>query len=359
MPLISVCIPAYNRASVLPALLDSILGQDFADFDIVLAEDCSPERKAIAEVAVRYQAQQPGKISYHENPQTLGYDGNLRRLIELATGDYVLFMGNDDLLAPDALAAVAAAVTERQDVGVVLRSYASFTDDPGQPHQIFRYFDVDRAFPPGPDTIVTFFRRSVFISGMVFKRSSSLACATAKFDGTLLYQQHLTGQALAGESGVYLNQILSYHRLGGTPDFGNSAAEQGRFVPREQTPESSVNFMQGMLQIAADLEQTLGLPVYAPILRDIGNYSYPILSIQADRSTGEFLRYLGQIARLGFWKVPMFYLYACGLLVLRRTTCDQIIKFIKRVKGRAPVLGNVYAGRPCNQASKKGMDDHG
>jgi glycosyltransferase involved in cell wall biosynthesis len=48
MPLISVCIPAYNRAGVLPAVLDSLLSQDFDDFDIVIAEDSSPERLASA-----------------------------------------------------------------------------------------------------------------------------------------------------------------------------------------------------------------------------------------------------------------------------------------------------------------------
>lgn len=191
---------------------------------------------------------------------------------------------------------------------------------------------------------------------MVFKRSSSLACATAKFDGTLLYQQHLVGRILAIESGIYLNQLLSYHRLGGTPDFGNSAAEQGQFVPREPTPESSVHFMRGMSQIAADLEQILGLPVYAQILKDTGNYSYPILSIQADHLAGEFLSHIGKLVRPGFWKVLMFYIYACGLLVLRRSIRDQAIAYLKRVKGRAPVLGNVYAGHLHNQEGKKGTD---
>jgi hypothetical protein len=265
-------------------------------------------------------------------------------------------MGNDDLLAEGALAAVATAVRAHPDVGVILRSYDSFVDDPDRPVQTFRYFDSEGFFPAGAQTIATFFRRCVFISGMVVRRESAHKHATNRFDGTLLYQQHLVGQILASENGVYLPQILSHHRLGGTPDFGNSLAEQGRFVPREQTQESSVYFMRGMLQIAADLEQTLGLPVYMPILRDIGNYSYPILSIQADRSTGEFLRYLWQIARLGFWKVPMFYIYACGLLVLRRSTCDRLIASLKRFKGRAPVLGNVYAGHACNQTGNKGKD---
>lgn len=150
MPLISICIPAYNRAGLLPGLLDSILKQDFDDFDIVIAEDSSPERPAIAAKVAEYQQRFGDKVKYHENRQTLGYDGNLQRLVELATGAYVLFMGNDDLLAPGALAAVAVAVQERKDVAVVLRSYSSFVKDPDQPVQVFRYFGEDRVFPPGP-----------------------------------------------------------------------------------------------------------------------------------------------------------------------------------------------------------------
>jgi hypothetical protein len=345
MPLISVCIPAYNRAGVLPVLLDSILNQDFDDFDIVIAEDSSPERQAISTKVAEYQQRFGDKVKYHENPKTLGYDGNLRRLVELATGDYTMFMGNDDLLAPGALSAVAAAVREREDVGVVLRSYASFVVDMAQPVQVFRYFDEDRIFPPGPDTVVTFFRRCVFISGMVFKRSSAAACATARFDGTLLYQQHLAGAILAQESGVYLNRILSYHRLGGVPDFGASAAEMGLFVPKQQTPESSVHFMRGMLAIADSLDESGRTKVGQRILRDIGNYAYPILSIQAGRSLGTFLSYLWQLMRLGFWRVPLFHVYALGLLMLGHKNCDWLIARIKKALGRAPLIGGVYTGQ--------------
>jgi hypothetical protein len=351
MALISVCIPAYNRAGVLPALLDSILNQDFDDFDIVVAEDASPERKVIEAKVREYQQRYGNRVKYHANPQTLGYDGNLRRLVELATGDYVLFMGNDDLLAPGALSAVAAAVREQPNVGVVLRSYSSFVSDPELPVQVFRYFGQDRFFPPGPNTVVTFFRRSVFISGMVFKRSSAAACATARFDGTLLYQQHLVGHILRQESGVYLNRILTYHRLGGVPDFGASAAEQGLFVPKQQTPESSVQFMRGMLAIANSLDEAGGAKASRLILQDIGNYSYPILSIQANLSLRSFLHYLLQLMLLGFWRVPLFHVYALGLLALGRTNCDYLIARIKQIMGRAPVLGRVYTGTSRNARS--------
>lgn len=349
-PCISVCIPAYNRAAQLPPLLDSIFAQPFADFEVVITEDCSPEREAIAAVAADYAKRYPRQIRYYENPANLGYDGNLRRLIELAHGDYVLFMGNDDLMAPDALAAIAGAVGRHPQVGVVLRSYASFRENPEHIEQVFRYFDGERFFPSGRDTIVTFFRRSVFISGMVVRREPALACAATAFDGTLLYQQHLVGHILARENGIYLPDILSYHRLGGTPDFGNSATERGLFVPREQTPESSVHFMRGMLAIARSLDTAVGLDVSAAILRDIGNYSYPILSIQAGRPFGVFMRYLRQLASLGFWRVPLFYVYAAGLLLLGRGTCDTLVAFLKRRMGRAPRLGKVYEG--CSGAGR-------
>lgn len=345
MPLVSVCIPAYNRAALLPPLLDSIFGQDFQDMEVVIAEDGSPERYAIRRVAGEYAARYPGRLTYDENPSNLGYDGNLRRLIELAHGDFVVFMGNDDLLAEGALAAIVAAVRAHPNVGVVLRSYDSFVDDPGRPVQTFRYFDSECFFPAGAPSLVTFFRRCVFISGMVVRRESARQHATDRFDGTLLYQQHLVGQILASENGVYLPQILSHHRLGGTPDFGNSAAEQGRFVPREQTPESSVHFMRGMLQIAADLERTLGLPVFMPILRDIGNYAYPILSIQAGGSRRALLRYARDLAALGLWRVPLFHVYVFGLLLLGRRNCDSLIAAIKTRLGRAPVIGKVYSGQ--------------
>lgn len=345
IPLISVCIPAYNRAALLPALLDSIVSQAGADYEIVICEDASPERDQICRVAEHYATAYPSRVSYHENAVNLGYDGNLRRLIELARGEYVLFMGNDDLLAEGALAAVAAAVRAHPNVGVVLRSYDSFVDDPRRPVQTFRYFDSECFFPGGAQTIVTFFRRCVFISGMVVRRESAHKHATNRFDGTLLYQQHLVGQILASENGVYLPQILSHHRLGGTPDFGNSAAEQGRFVPREQTPESSVHFMRGMLQIAADLERTLGLPLFMPILCDIGNYAYPILSIQAGGSRRALLRYARDLATLGLWRIPLFHVYVLGLLILGRRICDALIASIKKRLGRAPVIGKVYSGQ--------------
>jgi len=49
--------------------------------------------------------------------------------------------------------------------------------------------------------------------------------------------------------------------------------------------------------------------------------------------------------KLGFWRVPLFYVYALGLLILGRNICEQLIAIIKKYLGRAPFLGNVYSGQ--------------
>jgi glycosyltransferase involved in cell wall biosynthesis len=346
-PLLSVCILAYNRANLLGLLLDSILTQDYRNFEIVICEDKSAQRAEIARIAADYAARHPGYIRYSENETTLGYDGNLRRVVECAAGEYCMFMGNDDLLCPGALGAVAKAVETHANVGVVLRSYAAFDDDPARIVQEFRYFDRELIFPAGADSIGTVFRRSVVISGMVVNRAAAQAVATDRYDGILLYQLYLVARILVRHDCVYLPQILTLYRNGGVPEFGNAAAERGKFVPREHTPGSSLHFMRGMLEIARDVEQTEGVQIYDRILRDIGNYSYPVLSIQHDKPLAVFWRYYRALGRLGFDRVLPFHLYFFGLVILGPRAIERIVLFVKKRLGYTPAIGDVYKGRPA------------
>jgi abequosyltransferase len=344
LPLITVCIPAYGRAAVLPELLDSILSQDYDDFDVLLCEDASPERAAIAAIVADYQARYPGRVHYHANEKNLGYDGNIRNLVAQAGGRYCFFMGNDDLMQAGALKTVAAALGRYPEVGVILRSYASFDGTPDNINQVYRYFEEERLFPPGPQTIATFYRRCVVIPGLVLNRAAALKHATERFDGTLLYQLYLVATLLVDMNGVSLPEVLALYRNGGIPDFGNSEKEKGKFVPTLQTPESSLHFMRGMLQIASWVEAERKVPIYQAILRDIGNYSYPIISIQSGRSLPVFVGYAFRLALLGFWKCGMFYLYFLSIVFLGAQRVDGLIRFIKRRLGHTPRIGSVYRG---------------
>lgn len=343
---ISVCVPAYNRPEVLPALLDSILRQEYPDYDVVICEDNSPRRSEIRKVVDQYRSIYPRRIAYYENEVNLGYDGNLRNLIARATGEYCFLMGNDDLMCPGALPAVASAFERYDRVGVVLRSYAAFQGSPQEIVRTARYFARESFFPAGPATIVTFFRRSVVLPGVVVHREAAVAHATDRFDGTTLYQLYLVANILATMNGIYLPEILVLYRDGGVPDFGNSEPEKGRFIPELRTPESSLHFMRGMLEIAAYVQETRGVAVYDLIVKDIANYSYPILSLHSERPPAIFVRYAWNLMKLGLWRSPMFFLYLALLLTLGVRRVDGIIQRVKELVGHTPLIGRVYGGVP-------------
>jgi glycosyltransferase involved in cell wall biosynthesis len=336
---ISICIPAYNRARFLPELLDSIICQINDGSEILICEDNSPERNKILEIVTGYQDRHPNLINLILNETNLGYDGNLRSLISHAKGKFCLFLGNDDLLYPGALQEIYSILNKQKECGVIVRSYGTFDNDPQSIKQIFRYFPDELVVAPGKNAIALAFRRSVVIPGMVIHRDSALKVATDKFDGSLLYQLYLVGMILAYKAVVFTPKVLALRRDGVAPDFGNSKSEQGKFTPKEQTPESSLHFMAGMLEIAQYVEQSTALAVYKPILSDIGAYSYPVLSIQAEKSKTIFLRYGVDLAKLGLWKHPLFYIYFALLLVFGPDRTDSVVKYIKQVLGYTPRLG--------------------
>nr|WP_321404152.1 glycosyltransferase family 2 protein [uncultured Desulfobacter sp.] len=343
-PLLSVCIPAYNRAGVLGVLFESILNQDFEDYEIVITEDASPEREQIKSVVKDYSRKNSGRIRYIENTENLGYDGNLRNIINQSAGKYCFFMGNDDLMCPNALRKVASAVTRYDDIGVVLRSYAAFDGSPDNIVQEFRYFDSEKFFPSGAKSISTIYRRSVVIPGMVLHRETAIRYNTDRFDGILLYQLYLVANILTEKNGIFLPDILVLYRNGGIPYFGNAEKESEHFVPEEHTPESSLHFIQGMLDIASYVEKTRGVAIFEAILKDIGNYSLPILGIQSNKSFPVFFKYWLGLARMGFWKNSLFHIYFILLLALGQQRLDQLVTLIKNRLGYTPTIGNIYRG---------------
>mgnify|MGYP001332565159 CR=1 FL=1 len=105
-PKISVLLPTYNYARFLPSAIESILAQTFRDFELIIADDASPDHTA--EILAHYAARD-ARIRPHIHRTNLGMVPNWNWCLQQARGDYIKFLFADDLLAaPDALAQQAA-----------------------------------------------------------------------------------------------------------------------------------------------------------------------------------------------------------------------------------------------------------
>jgi len=345
----SVCVPAYNRAVHLRALLDSVYAQDFKDFEIVICEDDSPERSQIQAVARDYSERYPGTLRYIENASNLGYDGNVRRLVELADGEFCFFMGNDDMMCAGALTCVSGLLGRYPNVGVILRSYAWFDEVPEKINQTVRYFSEEREFSAGAEAIRVCFRRSGVLSGYIVHRDSAHAVATSKFDGTLYYQLHLTANVLATRNAVCTPAVLVLCRAGEPPEFGASGCEKGKYVPGRYTPQARLNMVAGALSIVAGLKDSTGIDVIEDVEHDYANYFYPYIKDQLGLPFQEFMRLYRGYGRMGFDKYPMFHLYCIAGYLLGEARADRMTRFIRGILGRSPHFGVMSEKRAVAQ----------
>lgn len=97
-PKATIVITTYNRAPLLERALGSALDQTYPELEIVVADDCSTDDTpdVVARLADR-------RLVYYRQPRNIGA-ANWGKGLELASGTYVSFLGDDDALGPTFIA---------------------------------------------------------------------------------------------------------------------------------------------------------------------------------------------------------------------------------------------------------------
>ena len=113
---VSICIPTYNRKDFLKEALDSVFAQTYQDFDVVIVDDGSTDgtRQMIKEInfPIRYYWQQNSGDAAARN-----------KLIQLAKGEFIIFLDSDDLLIPDAVERILRTEENENDEVIVYGNY--------------------------------------------------------------------------------------------------------------------------------------------------------------------------------------------------------------------------------------------
>jgi hypothetical protein len=291
----------------------------------------------VRDIATRFA----GAVRYFENPNNLGYDGNIRNLVAKAEGEFCFFMGNDDIMCPGAMREAAEVIRRYPKIGLVLKSYAWFDETPDRVNQVIRWFNEETELAPGVPSIRFAFRRSGVISGYIVHRDSAHAVATTKFDGTLYYQMHLTANVLVNRSAVCTPKVLILCRGNEPPQFGNSAAERGKYVPGSYTPQARLNMIGGAISIIRDLRDTRGIDVVDDVIHDYANYFYPYIKDQLTLPVLEYYKLYRGYGRLGFARHPLFHVYFLLAYLLGERRFDQITAVIRRRLGRSPRFSKI------------------
>ena len=96
----SIGLPVFNGERYLGRALDSLITQDYEDFELIISDNASTD--GTSEICHDY-AQRDRRIMIHRNGRNIGAVGNFNRTLGLASGEYFRWAAHDDWCAPDYL----------------------------------------------------------------------------------------------------------------------------------------------------------------------------------------------------------------------------------------------------------------
>jgi len=183
---ISICIPQYNRIDYLLKSLEIIRSQTYGDIEIVISDDCSTDstERQIRALIPSYTF----PIIYHRNEKNLGYDANYRKSIELATGEYVIVIGNDDSIYGDDSIEYLAAFLQNNNLPEI--GFSNFVEDIN-PGEVISRANTTSVLGTGYEVALRNYSCFSFVGGLIYKKSTFQQFNTSKHDGSIFAQLYL------------------------------------------------------------------------------------------------------------------------------------------------------------------------
>lgn len=114
-PDISVIMSVYNGETYLKEAVESIIGQTFLNWELIIINDCSTD--STAEILAEF-SRRDERIKVHTNEVNLKLPTSLNKAISLSSGKYIARMDADDISLPDRLEKQFAFMEENSDVSL-------------------------------------------------------------------------------------------------------------------------------------------------------------------------------------------------------------------------------------------------
>lgn len=115
-PLVSICIPTYNGASFLQEALNSVSAQEYKNIEVVVSDDQSSDGTLEILERFRESVTIPVTIKRH-TPSGIG--ANWNHTIALASGEYIKFLFQDDILKKDCISKMVEIAQQDPDIVLV------------------------------------------------------------------------------------------------------------------------------------------------------------------------------------------------------------------------------------------------
>lgn len=260
MPFFSIVIPTVNRAVLIRRAIDSVLGQDFTDFEVVVVDSASTD--GTREVISDYAARDPRvRLITEETRRGVCPARNLG--VDSARAPWIVFLDSDDELAPGALTLIAGRAQAAEPEVGLLRFSCRWDDGSVSP------------YPPLAGERWDYAGYIHFLDRTVGYSPETLMCARRETFATLRWPEDRSYEMLYHldfaqrfEQRAYGEVARLYH---------TDAPDQNTFVPNPQhwlrVAPDMARTMRGVIGRHGEVMRALGPTIYTIDLRNAMKFS--------------------------------------------------------------------------------------
>lgn len=200
----SIIIPVYNVEKYIRRCMETVMGQTFRDYEVIVVDDESPDHSM--EIVSEFSEKYPGMMKIIHQKNT-GLGGARNRGVQEAQGEYLLFVDSDDYVSADLLETVDKQLKEHTCDMLVFK-YRLVTPD-GKPLQEGGFGSLTPGmYVPGQHRqIITM---PVSAVNKVYRRPFYQEYDFRFLEG-VLYEDTITRFLMAKASGIYLHDAELYY----------------------------------------------------------------------------------------------------------------------------------------------------
>ncbi len=125
-PIVSIGMPAYNGERYLRQALDSLLAQDYGNFELIISDNASTDRTS--EICRAY-GMRDKRVRYSRLELHQLASGNFDRVLQLAIGDYFMWAATDDVWEPTFISMLLERLDQAPEAVIAFSAFDNVNED--------------------------------------------------------------------------------------------------------------------------------------------------------------------------------------------------------------------------------------
>lgn len=326
-PFLSICITSYKRLKELERCLHSIDAKDVDNIEIIVSEDHSPQRGEIKTLVDKFAEQSPYCVVFNSNEVNLGYDNNLKKLIDLSSGEYIMFLSDDDCLFEGVLDKIISRLKSQKPALL----FSPFYYGPTKAYR--RIYSHSFAISKGKESASKYVYDAILFSGLTFRREFIKDYDATRFKNLNYFQVYLFLSTIYKYGAYYLhvktiNSVSDGENAYGTVD---SAGKNNNLLADRDSIFSNLEFNKGLVKAISIFDEDNGLDTLADFSKQYSIRSYGGLSRARRHGIHTFKEYWEKLNEVGVPITGVGKAYYCLLLVFGSKISDKAMELPKKI----------------------------